>query len=454
MRTLGRFVNLKGELFSSTFTYGLTAVLKLASSLILTRLLNPSAYGVVAILFSVAFILELISDVGTVALLIRHPRGAQRRFIHTVWTIRLIRGTVNFCLLYAFAPFIAEIYQTPFLADALRLFSFSFLLSGLESMAFVMAQRDRRARIFNYSELATNAVMTVAVIGLAMIYGDHYALVYGMLFQRLLMTIASHFFYREIGVSLVFDREAISEQFKFARVVLPSSILTIVLSQYDRVVLLKLFDLSLLGIYGVAAGMIGPVNGLISKNSRVVLYARCADYFRTNPATAVERYYSENKRLLAIGTLLPAVIAGLSQSLVTLLYDTRYTEAGNVLMVLGLVSVVASFEHPSENLLVASGRTHAVLVANLVRVVTVPVTTLLGYHLFGFSGFLWGGLGATLIVLLYFYWEQRRSQLLDTRIELNRIGLALCTFLLCLAVSQLLLKLLPAGLLQHALRQH
>lgn len=451
VRLLPRFVNLKGELFSSTFTYGLTAVIKLASSLVLTRLLSPSAYGVVAILFSVAFILELISDVGTVALLIRHPRGSQRRFIHTVWTIRLVRSVLNFCVLYAFAPVIADAYETPILTDALRLFSFTFLLSGLESMSFVLAQRDQRSRILNYAELVTNALMTLAVIGLAVIYGDHYAFVYGILFQRLLMTLASHFYYREIGVSFAFDREALTEQFRFARVVLPSSILTIVLSQYDKVVLLKLFDLSLLGVYGVAAGMIAPVNGLISKNCRVVLYARCADYFRTDPDNAVVRYYEENKRLLAIGTLLPAVIAGLSQSVISLLYDSRYTQAGSILMVLGLVSVVASFEHPSENLLVASGRTHAVLVANLVRLIAVPTSTLLGYYLFGFKGFLWGGLAAASIVLIYFYWEQRRSGLLNTRIELARLGLALLVFVLCLATSQLLMHLFPAGFLQHAL---
>ena len=453
MRTLSRFINLKGELFSSTFTYGLTAVIKLASSLILTRLLNPPAYGVVAILFSVAFILELVSDVGTVALLIRHPRGSEPRFIHTIWTVRLLRSSLNFCLLYAFAPLIAELYETPLLSDALRLFSFTFLLGGFQSMSFVLAQRDQRSRISNYAELVTNAMMTVAVIGLALVYKDHYAFIYGILFQRLLMTAASYLYYREIGVAIAFDRDAVADQFKFARVVLPSSMLTIVLSQYDKIVLLKLFDLSLLGVYGVAGGMIGPVNGLISKNCRVVLYARCADYFRTDRGSAVARYYSENKRLLALGTLLPAAIAGLSQSIVALLYDGRYAQAGDVLMVFGMVSVVASFQNPTENLLVASGRTHVVLVANLVRLATLPASTLLGYYLFGFNGFLWASLGATLIVLAYFYWEQKRGGLLDARAERARFGWALGVFVVCLAASRLLLHVVPAGLLQHALRR-
>jgi O-antigen/teichoic acid export membrane protein len=453
VRILSRYINFRGELFSSTFTYGLTAVIKLASSLILTRLLNPSAYGVVAILFSVAYMLELVSDVGTVGLLIRHPRGGERRFVHTVWTVRLFRSLLNFGLLYAFAPLIAELYDTPLLADALRLFSFTFALAGLQSMSFVLAQRDQRSRISNYADLITNAMMTVAVIGLATIFKDHYAFIYGILFQRLAMTIASYFYYREVGVAIAFDREAVADQFKFARVVMPSSILTIVLSQYDKVIFLRLFDLALLGVYGVAGGMIAPIGGLIMRNCRVVLYARCADYFRSDRSSAAARYYRENKRLLALGTLLPAAVAGLSQSVVTTLYDSRYAQAGEILLVFGLVTVFSSFANPSENLLVASGRTQVVLIANLVRLATIPASSLLGYYWFGFQGFLWGSVVANLVVLTYFYREQKRQGLLDSHAEWARAGWALGVFVVCLVSSVVLVHFLPTGLLHHAARR-
>ena len=88
MRLIPPRVNLKGELFSSTFTYGATALIKLSSSLVLTRLLAPQAYGIFGILLSIVFIVNLVSDVGTYAFLIRHPRGGEAKFVHAVWTIR------------------------------------------------------------------------------------------------------------------------------------------------------------------------------------------------------------------------------------------------------------------------------------------------------------------------------------------------------------------------------
>ena len=445
MTRLSKLFNFQGELFSSTFTYAASALIRLGSSLVLTRLLNPEAYGVVAILSSVAFVLELISDVGTVALLVRHPRGGEPRFIHTLWTVRFLRNVMNFALLYAFAPRIAELYETPFLAEPLRDYSYTFLLAGLQSMSFLLAQRDQKSRILNYAELATNAAMTVSVVLLAWALRDYYAFVYGALIQRALMSLASLLYYREVGVSFAWDREAVRDQFQFAKVVLPSSLLTIALSQYDRVVLLKLFDLSLLGLYGLAAGIIAPVSGLISKNSRVVLYARCADYVRVDRSSAGRRYYAENIKLMRLGVLLPALVAGFAPAIVGTLYDSRYAGASPILMLLALATVLGGFENPAENLLVAAGRTHVVLMSNVIRVLVLPISTLLGYHFFGFTGFLVGTLVPPLAVTAYCFYEQRKLNLLAPRLEQKRFLEAVAAFAAALAISQLWLYLVPAG---------
>jgi O-antigen/teichoic acid export membrane protein len=154
-----------------------------------------------------------------------------------------------------------------------------------------------------------------------------------------------------------------------------------------------------------------------------------------------------------LGTVLPAAVAGLSQAIVTLLYDSRYAQAGEILLVFGLVTVFSSFTNPSENLLVASGRTKVVLIANLVRLATIPASTLLGYYWFGFQGFLWASVASNLIVLAYYYREQRRQGLLDSRAEWARAGWALGVFVACMILSVVLVHFLPNGLLHHAPRQ-
>jgi lipopolysaccharide exporter len=454
VQLLSRVVNLKSELFSSTFAYGLISIIRLGSSLILTRLLSPEAYGIFAIIFSLVAMIELMSDVGSRGLLIRHPRGSEPRFVHTLWTIRLIRCGLNFCIMFFGAPIIASIYHAPVLTSALRTLSIIFLLSGFESMSFILAIRDRKSRIANYAELASTAIMTIFTVIMANILKNHFAIIYGVLLQRALLMFGSHIFYRHVGVGIAFDREATTDQFQFARVVLPSSLLYIVLSQYDKVVLLRLFDLKLLGIYGIATNLNSPISGVILHNAQAILYARCAEYFRTNRATACLRYYRENRRLLSLGVILPAALAGFSQSIVAILYDRRYALAGSILMVLGLGSVVTAFQNASENLLVASGRTHTVLVANIIRVCSLIPATLIGYFLFGFTGFLWFSLGATVPVLIYYFRDQKKSGLLSLKDEFLLLLVALLVFFVCLAASQLLMKFVPADWLHLRLKRH
>jgi len=140
-RLLGR--GFKSDLFASTFAYGSTAVVRLGSSLILTRLLTPQAYGIFAILLTFVFTLEMLSDVGPAGLLIRHPRGNEVRFVHTIWTIRLLRSFLNFGILYLAAPLLASLYHAPALTGPCRLLALFFPLAGAESMSFILAQRNQ-----------------------------------------------------------------------------------------------------------------------------------------------------------------------------------------------------------------------------------------------------------------------------------------------------------------------
>src|SRR5438132_6069065 len=170
-------INPKGELFSAAVSFAAMAVLRLLSSIILTRLLYPEAYGIVTMVSSVAFVMEMLSDVGVLGLMVRHERADERVFIDTMWTIKLARGALNGAILFAVAPLIAGLYEAPALTGALRIFSFWFLLYALESMSFALAVRRQRSRIVNYSELACTAASTVFVVVFSYFRRDHLGMI-------------------------------------------------------------------------------------------------------------------------------------------------------------------------------------------------------------------------------------------------------------------------------------
>jgi O-antigen/teichoic acid export membrane protein len=141
--------------------------------------------------------------------------------------------------------------------------------------------------------------------------------------------------------------------------------------------------------------------------------------------------------------LLPAIVAGLAQSIVSVLYDPRYEFGGYVLMVLGLATVVQSFLIVSENVLFAAGVTHAILVGNALTLAALVPASLLGYYCYGLKGFLWFNLAGSFAPLIYVYLKQQQIGLLKFRTELRWMGLALGTFLICFTLSHLFLAVVP-----------
>lgn len=437
-RGLGGSINIHGELFGTALTFLAGAVLRLGSSLVLTRWLYPEAYGIVAILASVLFVLEMLSDIGVTGLLIRHERGDQPDFIDTLWTARLLRGVLNFGLAFALAPWIATFYGEPRIGDALRILSPWFLFAALESAAIPLAMRHQKARLVGYLELACSAASTLFVIVFSYYSRDHWGMVYGMVFGRALQTAASYVVFRRGGPRLFLERPALRELFNFSKYVMPTSVLTMLLVQYDKVIFLRLFDLGLLGIYGVAGSIAMPVSGLLTRVHHVVLFPRCAETFRRDPTALREGFYLQNVRLVALATTLPALVGGAAQQIIELLFDPRYSAAGFVLGALMLKVSLQAILEPAETVLTAVGYPRAQMMSNFIRIGWLVPASLFGYYWMGFHGFVLMAALDALPALAYTLWVQRRKKLLVVRFEVLRVAFALACWLISYSIASTL----------------
>jgi lipopolysaccharide exporter len=442
-------INLKGEMFTSALNVACTSLIKLVSTLILTRLLYPEAYGIVVVLVSIGFALEMISDLGTAAFLVRHERGDTREVVSTVWTVRLLRSVLNGGMLFLLAPQIAGFYELPALRDSLRIYSITFFLAGLESMSFVLSVRRQNSRINNYCELVAVLLTTTFVIAFSYFRRDHVGMVLGMVLHQLAMTVMSHCFYRSSRPELRWNRGVVGEFLGISKVVAPSSFLTLLTVQFDRLIFLRLFDVGLLGVYGLANNILAPADNLANRLSNSVLYPRCAEIFRTNPKNYKDLYYTQNRRLLVVVMLAPAIMAGAGVLIVETLYDSRYALAGVLIMTLAFRSLMYAMVTPCEVMLWAAGHVRVTLVTRVLRIGWLVPLSLLGYQLYGFVGFLAFVATDYLPCLVYVLYVQRKSGFLSARVESFRAVCAIGAFLFAYAASSALAG--PANAVKHIL---
>lgn len=445
-----KLVNIKGDLFATGFCFGLGTLVRLGSSLILTRIVRPDAYGVITIMMSITFVIEMISDINVSVFIVRDQKAEEPRYLNTAWTIRLARSIVNSVLLFSLAPLIAtSLYNTPILTAPLRVFSISFIIGALQSMSFPLAIRRKQARYVMYTELAAAATGTVFSVVFCYYLRNYWGMIYGILINKVLNSAFSYLFYREIRPSIRFDRGAAREIFRFAKFNTPSSLLSLAMSQFDKVVFLRLFDLTMLGVYGLAANIAGSVEGLISKISQSVLYARCAHTFRTDRENLGSKYYSENLKLFVSILFLPAAVGGAAHFLITLLYPSRYAEAGAILQAFMLRAALLALGQPAEDLLIAIGEYQVILHGNIYRAAGLLVASLLGYYLFGFMGFVYGTSLSALPPLIYYWRLQARHGLLKVRFESYKVAFILAIWGAAFLLSSILLALFPHIRLRH-----
>mgnify|MGYP003767681351 CR=1 FL=1 len=167
-------------------------VVRLGKSLILTRLLFPEAYGVMAIVWAVLYALEMLSDVGLSAAVIRHKRGDDPDFLNTAWTMKTIRGGILCAVACAVAYPASVFYGKPELALLIPVAALTSLIEGFASTKIFSCQRSMVYGRLTMLEFADSLFGLVVTLTWAYFYPSVWALLGGAVVGRLFQVISSH----------------------------------------------------------------------------------------------------------------------------------------------------------------------------------------------------------------------------------------------------------------------
>jgi len=85
----------------------LSQILRFVSNLIMTRLLAPDMFGLMALAGIFILGLNLLSDIGLKQILIQNKRSDDQ-FVNTVWTMQVIRGW----LIWLFSIIVSIIFSS------------------------------------------------------------------------------------------------------------------------------------------------------------------------------------------------------------------------------------------------------------------------------------------------------------------------------------------------------
>jgi O-antigen/teichoic acid export membrane protein len=386
--------SLKKRIFRGTlWTLGGHATsqgLRLVSNLFLTRLLFPEAFGLMALVYTFISGLEMFSDTGVAPSIVQNKRGDDQAFLNTGWTLQTFRGLVLWVVAWAIAPFAAQLYNEPMVAQLLPVVGVLPLLQGMTSTKVIVANRQLNLSKITLLDLGVQVFGLGAMVIGAWLYKSVWALVFGTVAAAIIKMILTHVLFEGENNRFQWDKDAAQELHRFGRWVFLSTILTFFALQGDRLFIPKFEGVVFFGVYTVAFTLSRVMPEVVRMIGSRVLFPSYSELIRENPENLYQMLRRSRITLLIFtwGSLLPFIFFG--KALIGFLYDGRYADAGWILQILSLGLLVDAIGHTYDNVLLAQGNTFAMSMLKSIQMLLQLAGICIGHYLGGTHGMIIG----------------------------------------------------------------
>jgi O-antigen/teichoic acid export membrane protein len=394
--------------------YGASQAIRLAANLILTRLLFPEAFGLMALISVVTIGLTLFSDVGIAPSIAQSKRGDDPAFLDTAWTIQLIRGVglwIAACLL---AYPVAQFYGDPLLAQYLPIAGLALVVSGFNPTRIETAHRHLVMGRLTALDLASQVIGIIAMIGLALALQSVAALVIGSVVGPVAKLVLTHLYLPGPRNRLRWEKAAATELVHFGKWIFLSTVFWFFASQGDKAILGKFLSLENLGIYNIGYFLASfPLLLGLNVTARVMI-----PIYREKAGTGNGKLIRMRYGLTGGVYLLLAVMALLGPWLVDLLYDARYIHSGAIVVLLAVALTPQVIGMTYDQAALAAGDSRRFFIYSAARSILQVSFLLIGAWQAGLIGALLGmgmAMGLSHFVLI---WLARAHGVWDGRHDL------------------------------------
>jgi lipopolysaccharide exporter len=343
-------------------------LMRIVSTVCLTRLLSPDVYGVTGLILSVFYMVNMVTDIGLQAYVVRHHRSDEPDFLSAVFTIHAVRGVTLAVIAALLAWPLSLVLAKPELALPLAVGSLVFVIDGQVSLHQFRALRDGRVQRVTLIDLIAAFGQIVSAIILAYFLRNVWAIIGSMIIGSLVRLWAGYALFPGSRHRFRRDRAIAGDLWQFSRVIALSSALTLLLTQVDKLAMARILSLSQFGTYVIASSLAGAPQVFGFNYASSIVYPAAAEAWREGGSIA-DAYYRCWGRFFYLYAFGGGALIGVAGLLVRVLYDPRYMPAALFLSILAVSTALIMVNRSMEAVQVATGRQRVTVEFNIVRLV-------------------------------------------------------------------------------------
>jgi len=364
---------------------GGSQILRLLGNLILTRLLVPEMFGLMALVTAIILGISMFSDVGIRGSIISNPRSGEPEFYNTAWTVQIVRGVLLYLILLAMAIPISRFYEIPQLALVIAVVGANTVVNGFMPTKVYWAYKELYLRRVSLLEFLAQLLGMVVMIALAYYYRNVWSLVAGMVTSSVAVIVLNYFFIPGHKNWLTWDKQSFVEIFKYGRWILLSTGSLYLITQGDRLVIGKFLTLETLGIYSIAINFSMIVNEIAENVSNKYLFPLYRKFIEGGPGQ-LYRIRMYRHRGMALGMLACVPFLFFGQMLIEFLYDDRYEKAGWMLNILTLAALFRLMDTTLRPIFLAHADSFRSMIYQVIKGIIFFPALVIGISNYGLQG--------------------------------------------------------------------
>lgn len=258
---------IKGSFWSAAGTYT-QQILSLCVSMILSRLIAPEDFGIIALLLTASGFLQIFAKSGLASAIVQH-RDFSDTDLRTVFTVSLIFGCITMLIFVLIAHPLGFFFKSPSLVAVIQVSSISLFFTSVAQLPNGVLIRDFRNRAYAINQVGTSLISGFIAILMAFQGFGYWALVAQIILRSGLMCAFGLYV---ISMPLVphWNREIFNRIFGFSSNVFLFQFVNYWSRNLDNILIGRILGLMQLGFYSRAyslfllpmqmlSGVISPV---------------------------------------------------------------------------------------------------------------------------------------------------------------------------------------------------
>lgn len=328
----------RGALFTLTAT-AIKMVLQVASVVVLSRLLTPHDYGLIAIVLVVIGVGEIFRDFGLTSAAVQAPSLSDGQRDNLFW-INTSIGCALAAVMFGISWPLAALTGEPDLRAIVQVLSLTFVFNGVTTQYRAQLMRALKFRAMALIDISAAAVALGSAITAALLGAGYWALVLQQLANLLLMLTGA--FVAGPWLPKRYSRDHdISAMMRFGWSIVGTGVLTYLGNQIDTIIVAARFGTSPLGLYDRAYRLVmtplGQVRSPLS-NVAIPILSRVQ-----NDQGRFDRLIISGQVALGYSVGIPLMlVAGLAEPVTGIMLGAQWLESVPLIRLLALTGTLTT----------------------------------------------------------------------------------------------------------------